>query len=142
MKVLILLNSDSNATVFCNPEYVNKIWDTTECIKIDTNVEVLLESYQKYDVPHLSAHIFNKESITSTVALSNATNKNEVTMCTEIEKETKVYFPNKIVKCCQLGNRLWGLDTSDESSCISFKESKTNKVSENRKAQKLKIYKN
>ena len=39
MKNLMLLDSDSNATVFCNPKFVDKIWDIKECVTIDTNGE-------------------------------------------------------------------------------------------------------
>lgn len=37
LRKLILLDSNSNATIFCEKKYVNKIWDTDEKMKIGTN---------------------------------------------------------------------------------------------------------
>ena len=125
IKDLMLLGSNSNTAVLCNPERVNKIWDTKECVKIDASREGLIESCQKCDVPHLGAHVFNKKLIINMIELSDAADKHKVVIDTEIEKAMIVHFPIKI-------------DPSDETSCVSYKESKKIKALENCKHPKFK----
>ena len=37
MKDIVLLDSDSNATIFCNLKFINKIWDIEQRVKVDSN---------------------------------------------------------------------------------------------------------
>ena len=73
MKNLMLLDRDSNTTVFCNSELVDKIWDTKECVTIETNGEGQFESLQRCEMPHLGTHMCNKRSMPNFVGLSDAT---------------------------------------------------------------------
>ena len=56
LKKLILLDSDSNATVFCEKDYVTKIWDTNKHIGVGTNGGGKLISTKKCTIPHLGEH--------------------------------------------------------------------------------------
>jgi hypothetical protein len=75
LKKKILLDSDSNATVFCNENYVDKIWDTDERMEVGTNGDGYLESNQKCNVPLLGEHWFNKDSMTNIISLIDMTAK-------------------------------------------------------------------
>ena len=39
MENITLLDSDSDATMFCNPEYAKNSWNGKERVKVDTNGE-------------------------------------------------------------------------------------------------------
>ena len=55
-KKLILLDSDSNATVFCEKDYITKIWDTNKYIGVGTNNGGKLISTKKFTIPHLGEY--------------------------------------------------------------------------------------
>jgi hypothetical protein len=52
MKELIMLDSDSTDTVFCNPKYVTNIRESSYPLSISTNGGEL-KSYKKCDIPHI-----------------------------------------------------------------------------------------
>ena len=122
LKKMILLDSDSNATIFCNEDYVNKIWDTDDRMEVETNGGGHLESKQKCDVPLLGEHWFDKDSMTNIIALSDMTSKFKVTMDSSKEKAFFVHLPDKVVKFKQMKNNLYGMDPSDPKSFISKEE--------------------
>ena len=137
MKNLILLDSDSNTIVFCNPEFADKIQDTKECVIIDTNREGQLESYQQYKVSHLSIQLYNEKLMINIIVLSDFTDRYKVIMNTDKEKAMIVYFPNKIVKFHQLDNQLWRLDPADKVSYLPYEKNKLNKITEKGESPKL-----
>ena len=128
LKKTILLDSDSNATIFCNEEYVNEIWDTNQRMELGTNGGGHLESKQKCNVPLLGEHWFNKDSMTNIIALSDMTAKFKVTMDSSKEKAFFVHLPDKVVIFKQMGNNLYGMDPSDPKSFISKEEYKNKRV--------------
>ena len=107
MKDVILLDSDSNATIFCNENFVKKIWDTNNSIYVDSIRDGRLAWTKKCKVPYLEEYLYDSNSMTNIISLSDITDKYKVTMDTEKEKVMVVHFPNKIVKFIQLSNRLW-----------------------------------
>ena len=68
---LIMLDSDSNATVFCEKGYVTKIWDTNKHMGVGTNGGGKLISTKKCTIPYLGEHWFNKDLMTNIIALSD-----------------------------------------------------------------------
>ena len=118
MKDAILLDSDSNATMFCNENFAKKIWDADSSVYADSDGDGRLACTKRCEAPCLGEHLRDSNSITNIISLSDATDKHKVTMGTEKEKAMVVHFSNKIVKFAQLSNRLWGLipDHQDEVS--------------------------
>ena len=95
LKRLILLDSDSNATIFCEEKYVNKIWDTKQSMGVGTNGNGHLISTQRCNVPLLGDHWFNKDSMTNIIALSDMTARFKVTMDSSKKKPFWCTFPTK-----------------------------------------------
>ena len=118
-KKKILLDSDSNATIFFNEDYVDEIWDTNEQMEVGTNGNVHLESKQKCNIPMLGEHWFNKDSMTNIITLSDMTAKFKVTMDSSKDKVFFVHLPDKIVVFKQMDNNLYGMDPMDPNSFIS-----------------------
>ena len=56
LKKLILLDSVSNATVFCEKDYITKRWDTNKYMGVGTNGGGKLLSTKECTIPHLGEH--------------------------------------------------------------------------------------
>ena len=63
LKDLVLLDSDSTNTIFCNREYVKNIRKTKTPLEIQTNGGTLTVT-QTCKIPFLGTHWFDKEAIT------------------------------------------------------------------------------
>ena len=122
LKKLILLDSDSNTTVFCEKNYVKEIWDVDESMGLGTNGGGSLTSRKKCNIPHLGEHWFNEDSITNIIAMKDMTDKYRVTMDSAVEKALFVHLPHKVVVFKQLKNNLYGMDPNDPSSSITTAE--------------------
>ena len=128
LKKLILLDSDSNTTIFCERKYVTEVWNVKESMGVGTNGNGKLVSNQKCMIPNLGEHWFNKNSMTNIVALKDMTDRYRVTMDSDKEKAMFVHMPDKIVVFKQLDNNLYGMDPTDKSSYITRNEYEGKKV--------------
>ena len=122
LKKLILLDSDSNTTVFCEKNYVNEIWNVDDSMGLGTNGGGSLTSRKKCNIPYLGEHWFNGDSITNIIAIKDMTDKYRVTMDSAVEKALFVHLPHKIVIFKQLKNNLYGVDSNDPNSSITTAE--------------------
>lgn len=94
MKNLVLLDSDSTDTIFCNQELVSNIRESNERLVITTNGGPLV-TRMKCDVPYLGEVWFNEKSITNIISLADMAKQFRVTMDTDAEKALLVHLPDK-----------------------------------------------
>ena len=73
MKQLVLLDSDSTSTIFCNKDYVNNIRPAKYPLYLNTNGGQLITTYI-CDIPNLGTHWFNEKAITNVISLADITN--------------------------------------------------------------------
>jgi hypothetical protein len=118
MKNLILLDSDSTDTVFCNPDYVSNIRESDDPLSISTNGGVM-KSHQKCDIPHIKNVWYNENSMTNIISMKDMTDKFQVTMDSRKERALLVHMPNKIVRFKQFSNGLYAMDPSDDQSFVT-----------------------
>ena len=121
LKKLVLSDSDSNATIFCEKDYVTDIWEVNETMGVGTNGNGQLVLRKKCLVPDLGEHWFNSESMTNIIAMKDITDTYRVTMDSAVEKALFVHMPTKIVVFRQLKNNLYGMDPRDPTSYITKK---------------------
>ena len=114
LRDLILLDSDSTETIFCNAKYVKHIQNSNETLELGTNGGPL-GSTMKCDVPHLGTHWFNPKWITNIISLAHMANHFPVTYDSGKEKAFLVHMPNKIVKFKQMNNGLYAMNPHDKS---------------------------
>ena len=92
MRDLILLDSDSTDTIFCNEKYVSNIRASNKTLCLNTNGGVM-ESNMICNVPKLGTFWFNKKGITNIIALAHMTQKYCVTLDTNKEKALIAHLP-------------------------------------------------
>ena len=106
MKELVLLDSNSTDTVFCNKNYVTNIRKANKLLILKTKGGEIVTT-QICDVPYLGTQWFNKNAVTNIIRLADIAEKYQVTMDTEDEKLFTVYLPDKTVKFPQMRGGLY-----------------------------------
>ena len=119
MKELILLDSDSSASVACNKRYVSNSCRTANAMHAETNRDVTTAN-QKCCMPNIGEHWFSKKFIANILSLRNIANEHKVAVGAHKEKAFNGYFLRKIVRFKQLSNRSHRIMPSDLSSCIEY----------------------
>ena len=125
---LILLDSDSKTTVFCERKYVKNVWDVKKSMGLGTNGGGSLVSNMKYIIPHLGEKWFNSESMTNIIAMKDMTDRYKVTIDSAVEIVLFVYLPDMIVIFKQLKNKIYGMNPKDPESFISKDKYKGKKI--------------
>ena len=74
LKDLVLLNSDSTDTIFCNEKYVTNIKIAEQPLEIQTNGRIMKVT-KTCEIPFLGTHWFNQETITNIISLADISNE-------------------------------------------------------------------
>ena len=101
LKDLVLLDSDSTNTLFCNRDYVKNIKKAKIPFEIQTN-EGPLTVTQTCKIPFLVPHWFVEGAITKIISLADLSKNFIVTMDTAKEKTMVVHLKEKQVKFSQM----------------------------------------
>ena len=114
----ILLDSDSNTTLFCNRDYTTKIWEDKESMSLQTNGDGKMTTNYKAHVPLIGTTWFNEESMTNIIAMADMADLYRVTMDTSEENCFLVHLQDRIIRFVQMTNRLYAMDPRDPSRYI------------------------
>ena len=112
MKNLVLLDSNSTNTIFCNEQYVTNIRQAEKPLKIHTNGGSMMVT-QKYKILHLGTHWFNRNTFTNMADISKMF---RVTMDTKKEKILIVHMDDKTIKFSQMPGGLHAKKTEENSN--------------------------
>ena len=121
MKELIISDSDSTDTVFCNPKCISNIQDSDNQFSINT-IGGIMKSHQKCDIPYINDVWYNKKYITNIINMKDMTNKYCVTIYPKEELTLLIHMPNKIVKSKQFLNGSYAMDPNYKKSFVLTKK--------------------
>lgn len=61
MKDIILLDSNSNSTILCNPKLLNKFWNTNDSADSDINGRGKLACAKRLKILYVEKNLFNSD---------------------------------------------------------------------------------
>ena len=113
MKNLVLLDSDSTNTIFCNQAYVTNIRKAEKPFGIQTNGGTLIVTKQ-CNILHLGTHWFNENAITN-ISLADMSKKFRVAMDTQKENALIVHLNGKKIKFSQMPGDVYARKPKDNN---------------------------
>ena len=119
MHDLVLLDSDSTNTIFCNSKYVSNIRNSTQPLVLKTSGGTITTT-QICDIPFLGTHWYNKDAMTNIISLADIAKLYRVTMDTYKDKAIYVHLPDKIVKFPQLKGGLYARKPEYDANNYQF----------------------
>jgi hypothetical protein len=106
LRNVILLDSESSTSIFCNPSFVTDIHETDEVLELLTNGGPL-KTNLKATVPGFGLVWFDSDSIANIFALADMEDKYQVTYDSDKESALIVHLPHKTVKFCRSAGKLY-----------------------------------
>ena len=136
LRDVILLDSESSTSIFCNPSFVMDIYETNEVLELLTN-RGPLKMNLKATVPGFGLVWFDSDSIANIFALADMEDKYQVTYDSSKESALIVHLLHKTIKFCRSAGKLYcyKLDYNTRNSdCRNNKFALVNTVEENKLA--------
>ena len=103
---MVLLDSDSTNTIFCNKEYVNNTRPAPKPLEIQTNGGIMKVNHI-CEIPYLGTQWFSKNAITNIISLADISKNYRVTMDTDKEKAMIVHLDNRKIKFNEMPGGLY-----------------------------------
>ena len=124
MHQMVLLDSDSTNTIFCNKEYVNNIRPAPKPLEIQTNGGIMKVNHI-CEIPYLGTQWFSKNAITNIISLADITKNYRVTMDTDKEKAMIIHLDNRKIKFNEMPGGLYAREPKGQKNINS-----TDKINE------------
>ena len=126
MHQLVLIDSNSTNTIFCDEKYVNNVRPAPKPLQIQINGGIMKVNHI-CDIPYLGTQWFSKDAITNIISLADINQNYRVTMDTAKEKLMIVHVDHKMVKFNQMAGGLYTRKPKGINSTVK----KQNKINEN-----------
>ena len=106
MKSIILLDNQSTVSLFCNKDYVERVWEVKEQLELATNGGAL-KTNQKALVKGFGEVWFHSGAITNIFSSAEMEDKHQITYDSKAEHAFIVHLPDKEVKFVRSPNGLY-----------------------------------
>jgi len=118
MRKLILLDSESTTSVFCNPDYVENVQKLDDTLELHTNGGPMLTD-EVCEVNKFGKSWFNEDSMTNIFSLAEMTDKYRVTFDSEKENAFIVHMKDKEIRFKRLPNGLYALNPAENAGATN-----------------------
>jgi hypothetical protein len=123
LRIIILLESDSNITIFSKKELVDKVINSKDSTIVGINRDGTLKPNKECTILLFEEkYQFNKDLISNIFSLVDIVDNYHITIDTAVDCTFDIHFLDKVLKLIQFTNHLYNLDSAYKMNILSLEE--------------------